>query len=422
MSTTQNLSNDAILGLDVDLPIIDSYDYSGAADNVSLQDLQQDQTLLVKPQRKTDKLTPEVLTSKNGIPKIVKRVNAFKFDKKLKSKHNYDLNYRNVRYSNRAKFGEDHHFQNLTKILQMYQGWGHELRSHLKFDRFIQTIFKGMEDTYMKEWLKNQTREEMRSKMEKETLREQRKIAKANALAGKNVSGLRTTLSQEDFNMDEQYEAYQNEQANNNEHGDHEEEWAELFGGDNNGNEERNATASVNEEEEELNVSEIREKSHFSNYLRTSSQPARYTLSQTSSDINIENEEDQDEFNEIDGLQSILEDDDDEKLKENSQSTNFSQYIAIESQKDETGHQQPEINGLMMSSHTNNSQQKGSKNVGVSVNVSAEAGAKAEKNQNRTSDIEPNNIQLDITINKDTSDDDDEFSDDEDTEAYLLNL
>lgn len=324
MSLTHNLSNDAILGLDVDLPINENYDYSGTNEGLSIEDSQQGQPQTSKPKRRTDKLTPDLLTSNQGIFKILKRAKQFKFDKRAKSQHNYNLSYKNVRYSNSVKYGEDHHYKNLTKVLQMYQSWGHDLRSHMKFDRFINTIFKGFEDPYMKEWLRNQTREEMRAKMEKETLKEQEKIAKANAMARGNDDSFGSVPSQAaDVNMDEIYA-----EANRAENNDHEEEWSELFGGNKNGT----SNANDNNNNEDIDISQIREKSHFSNYLRTSSQPAPFSSSQGGSADDADKEEINDEFDEIEGLQSILDDEENDKATNESQPNTFSQYIAVGSQ------------------------------------------------------------------------------------------
>lgn len=428
MSTTQNLSNDAILGLDVDLPIQDNYNYPDIGADLLEDDVSHTSKTLPRPKRLTDKLTPDLMTSSKGVPKIMKRAKTFKFEKRSKAKTSYDLNYKNVRYLNRDKFGEDHHFKNLTKVLEMYQSWGHDLSSHLKFDRFINNVFKSFEDPYMREWLRNETREEMRAKMEKETLREKRKLAKANSIANGTLNES-TVLSQDDVNMDEQYAAYENEQngAEIEDNNDHEEEWAEMFGGRNttasNGdaNENSHIFSGNNAEEEdafeELNLSEIREKSHFSNYLRTSSQPMPFSSSQNglsqdgNNDEGIEkgDDEERDEFDNIGGLQSILDDDEDdnEKQTENSQTANFSQYVAVGSQPEpkqdtpvdnsEEKTDEPAVDDSQLDSQTREDE--------LDANISGIS-------------------HINTTTNNDFSDneDDDDFSDNDDVEAALLNL
>ncbi|TID22537.1 hypothetical protein CANINC_003312 [Pichia inconspicua] len=316
MSLPHDLSNDAILGLDVDLPLNENYNLSASNENFSVNDSQQGVVQIPKLKRKTDKLTPELLTSNQGVFKILKLAKQFKFEKKAKVHRNYDLNYKSI---NRVKFGEDHHYKNLTKVLQMYQSWGHELRSHMKFDRFIETVFKGFEDPYMKEWLRNQTREEIRAKMEKETLKEQQKIAQANSLAKEiDTSSGRMQLSI-NADVDQIQKEVYNDQGN-----DHEEEWSELFGG--------NTNNSTEIGEEDIDMSQIREKSYFSNYLRTSSQiPISSSQSELVSDTG--KFEDNDEFDAIEGLQSIIEDEENDNVNGESQPNNFSQYIAIGSHK-----------------------------------------------------------------------------------------
>jgi hypothetical protein len=341
MTDTTQLSNDAILGLDLDLNFNST---NNENDDLILDQQQQNnnnnQLNSNKPKRRTDKLTPEILLSKKGIPKIVNEFKILKFQKRKSNNNNnysFGINRKNLINSNSTKFGEQHHYDNLTSILHMYQNWGHSLGSHLKFDRFIENLARGVDDTITKHWIRDQIREEMRIKMERQTDIEANKINKDKE----------STESQ--IYDDIPNDILQQKNNNINDEEDGEEEWAELFGGRNKDNEikeNNNTFDNNNQTEDDIDLTQIKQTPIFSTYLRASSQPV---LSQDSiNNVTNDDETNQglsnnlddtelDAFDALDameagGLQDLL-NDDDQDTQDNSQSQQviFSQYIAQDS-------------------------------------------------------------------------------------------
>ena len=309
---------------------------------------------------KSDALKEDVLLSKRGIPKLQSYLKDFKFTKRKSKTVISDSLRRDIRKSSAMKYAEDHHYENLTRLLQIYQAWGHSLSPHLKFERFIDNLSRSVEIPTVRRHLRGLVEEEMRMKMvrqkELEVMEERRKkginledmqltdeVLRV-ALGESNSETYHTTI-----NANADANANVNSKGMTPDAQISDEEWPALFGG--NGNDNDNADADGE-------ASQIRQPM-FSTFLRTSSQPAAAehaefsmpftpstAVSQVDSDypedythddfeeVERDNGADEDAFDalaEIDnGLQDILSDD------EQAAEERFSQYLAAGSQSDAT--------------------------------------------------------------------------------------
>lgn len=165
MSATERLSNDAILGLDLDADFALDPTTSAIVQPNPAATAATSTTAAAK--RRSDKLTADILLSGRGIPKLLDTFRKFKFAKRPKSE--VLSTRKGLHHSNTTRYGDDHHYKNLQRILATYQAFGHTLSPHLKFDRFIANLARGVDDAYTKAWIRDQVREEMRAKMERQT-------------------------------------------------------------------------------------------------------------------------------------------------------------------------------------------------------------------------------------------------------------
>lgn len=333
MSEQDRLSNDAILGIDIDSNI------DPATSSIVQPNLQNtlggpsNASNLNKPKRRTDKLTSDILLSGRGLPKLLNQFRRFKFIKKSKKSSSFK-NPKHIysSYQNNNTYGDDHHYKNLERILEIYQSLGHDLSPHLKFDRFMLNLARGVEDVYTKTWIRDQVREEMREKMEKETMIE----AANEATENNNVNTHHEGNNPNDETREDEEEG---------------EEWPKMFGG--NGNTDSNinnlSTMADQNEDQDVELSHIRQTPMFSTFLRTSSQPHP---SSEVEDIpeDIENDNQDDDMDAFDalravenetgyiadstvgGLQDFLSDDENGDSAPVAAAFSQSQYLATESQ------------------------------------------------------------------------------------------
>ena len=325
MNTADRLSNDAILGLDIDSNINTNYPGIDIISNNNNNSSNTSQTR----KRKGDRLTSIELLSGRGIPKLQEEFKKFKF---ISKRDNHNKNKHKLLRSNNVNYGESHHYENLSRILQVYQSWGHQLTPHLKFDRFIDNLSRSIEDTDTKHWLRDQICEEMRLKMEKENNIDQ---------APTNTSNISNTLLPV---SNAPIENFQQEEDN----------WPELFGREPNTttngiptqnntntntniNNNTNANVTANADiDVDIDITQYKQTSLFSVVQHTSSQ--QLPSEDIPEDVlNEDNENDAyDALNDVDdGLQDILSDDEykgnnNDKVDESQ--VMFSQYLASDSQ------------------------------------------------------------------------------------------
>ena len=251
MSATDRLSNDAILGLDLDA------DFSLDPTTSAIVQPTAAAQASSRPKKRGDKLTSDILLAGKGIPKLLDTFRRFKFAKRPKSDvlSSIHSSRSSLRHSGSSRYGQDHHYKNLQQILAIYQAFGHTLSPHLKFDRFIGNLARGVDDTYTKAWVRDQVREEMRAKMEKRTA-----IDAAAESDTSTVDPLREVPEEQED----------------------EEQWPELFGGETmEYSAAQNGRSSYSKPDDDVNVdvdadvtiSQIKQTPMFSTFLRTSSQP-----------------------------------------------------------------------------------------------------------------------------------------------------
>lgn len=337
MSHTERLSNDAILGLDIDLNIpTTSTTASIIQPNVNQPEL--NQTSTKKHVKRSDKLTSDILLSGRGIPKLLDTLSSFKFSKrnpKSATSHRKALSH-----TASQRYGDEHHYKNLSRVLQMYQNWGHSLSPHLKFDRFIENLSRGVDDSYTKNWVRNQIREEMRQRMEIETFHQgsngvqtQQQLSSQTEV-GNNASTITATVANNDITTQNSGKAGYTARSDNN--AEHEEEWAELFGGRSSDTE---GAATANAADASFDsTTQIRQTPMFSTYLRTSSQPVPSEDEAVDTGLN---HDELDAFDALDAEEVALDEllnDDDTTANPDGVSTQqnvvFSQYIAHDEDAD----------------------------------------------------------------------------------------
>lgn len=323
MSATERLSNDAILGLDLDADFALDPTTSAIVQPNPAATAATSTTAAAK--RRSDKLTADILLSGRGIPKLLDTFRKFKFAKRPKS--DVLSTRKGLHHSNTTRYGDDHHYKNLQRILATYQAFGHTLSPHLKFDRFIANLARGVDDAYTKAWIRDQVREEMRAKMERQTAIEAGTEAAKPAAAAADA---RNEIQGENGNGDVEEEE------------EEEEQWPELFGG-----ETQHSTSAADANDSSIDISQIRQTPMFSTFLRTSSQPVP-----SEEDLDMEMETggttavsaggragisagDMDAFDALDaaetGLEDLLRDNDDDNDAENDSAPppgQFSQYLA----------------------------------------------------------------------------------------------
>lgn len=332
-SSHDRLSRAELLGIDVDKGIqVDSVTSTLFQTN---QDGTQSSTAKSKPKRSSDKLTPEILLSGRGLPKLIDTFKRFKFTKRSAkgkaSKHNGV--YKKVQYC------DDHHYDNLTRIIQIYQNWGHSISPHLMFDRFIGNLDRGIQKSDVKYWIREQIREEIRGKVDRILQKEATEMERARAerAAREHVENNKDSLTNDEpdgvageVDVEEERE----------------QDWAALFGGQSQATDkdvnENDGPNNDNEDDGGYNVQG--EAPIFSTFLRTSSQPIHSDLGSEHHTSEMEDiPEDvmdgaaRDTFDALDGLDededglaALLEA---ESNNEARDSQMFSQYIAHEPQE-----------------------------------------------------------------------------------------
>ncbi|KAG7901601.1 hypothetical protein KL907_004271 [Ogataea polymorpha] len=92
----------------------------------------QDEPELPKKRRTVHKLTDELLLGPRGLPAL------------HKSLKNYRFHHKRVADRRRDEYTRSHHFDNLTRLLHIYQAWGHDIYPQYKFRDFIPVLSRAM--------------------------------------------------------------------------------------------------------------------------------------------------------------------------------------------------------------------------------------------------------------------------------------
>lgn len=97
--------------------------------------------------RVAHKLNAELLASKRGLPHIRQTMKKFRFKskKEVAKKYGYSPESRSV------PFTKTHYYENLSRVLRVYQLWGHSIFPKAKFYDFARLIDKPMRDRRIKE-------------------------------------------------------------------------------------------------------------------------------------------------------------------------------------------------------------------------------------------------------------------------------
>lgn len=210
------LSNDFILGIDTE---------NASQIDTPVPDLSQTTNTVTASttvrRKKSDRLPYELLTSNNGIPKLIRHVENIKFHKKKKNSK--------TTYRSSKSLADNHHFLNLAKILNVYQNWSKfDLNTYLSFEKFIKNLnYAVTRDPEMKHYVNDRIYEE-----------KNRKIAKILDFENKT-----NEHSKNDYDSFIQSDSITSEQDQpktldgpaftgiNNSESEEEEEWPELFSG-----------------------------------------------------------------------------------------------------------------------------------------------------------------------------------------------
>ncbi|ODV85386.1 hypothetical protein CANARDRAFT_28181 [[Candida] arabinofermentans NRRL YB-2248] len=104
---------------------------------------------LKAPRRTLHKITDDLLLGPRGLKTLTKSLNSFKFKPKPKSNKNkhkltsYEI-YKNSKYEN------SNHFENLTKLLYIYQSWCHDIYPKYKFRDVIPILNRAVNTPIIK--------------------------------------------------------------------------------------------------------------------------------------------------------------------------------------------------------------------------------------------------------------------------------
>ncbi|KAH3667377.1 hypothetical protein OGAPHI_003026 [Ogataea philodendri] len=91
-----------------------------------------------KKRRTMHKLTDELLLGPRGLPALHRALKKYKFHHAKRPAQRRD-NYTN-----------SHHFDNLTRLLHVYQVWGHDVYPQYKFKDFIPVLSRAMGTSQMR--------------------------------------------------------------------------------------------------------------------------------------------------------------------------------------------------------------------------------------------------------------------------------
>lgn len=141
------LSNEELLGLHED----------GTNRN---DDIKTEQQIEVKPKRRYHKLDDELMLSSRGLPELIKSLSKYRFrGKKRPAEMSSYERYVNKRYDRSI------HFENLTRLLHVYQIWGHEVYPKYKFRDFTGVLNRAASSPALKEYKRSVIRKEVDEKL-----------------------------------------------------------------------------------------------------------------------------------------------------------------------------------------------------------------------------------------------------------------
>jgi len=141
------LSNEELLGLHED----------GTNRN---DDIKTEQQIEVKPKRRYHKLDDDLMLSSRGLPELIKSLSKYRFrGKKRPAEMSSYERYVNKRYDRSI------HFENLTRLLHVYQIWGHEVYPKYKFRDFTGVLNRAASSPALKEYKRSVIRKEVDEKL-----------------------------------------------------------------------------------------------------------------------------------------------------------------------------------------------------------------------------------------------------------------
>ncbi|KAG7827375.1 hypothetical protein KL920_004629 [Ogataea angusta] len=100
----------------------------------------QDEPELPKKRRTVHKLTDELLLGPRGLPALHRSLKKYRFHHKRAADRRRD------------EYTRSHHFDNLTRLLHIYQSWGHDIYPQYKFRDFIPVLSRAMGSTEVRNY------------------------------------------------------------------------------------------------------------------------------------------------------------------------------------------------------------------------------------------------------------------------------
>ncbi|KAG7878775.1 hypothetical protein KL938_003918 [Ogataea parapolymorpha] len=109
----------------------------------------QDEPELPKKRRTVHKLTDELLLGPRGLPALHKSLKKYRFHHKRAADRRRD------------EYTRSHHFDNLTRLLHIYQAWGHNIYPQYKFRDFIPVLSRAVGSTEVRNYKRQLMRGEV---------------------------------------------------------------------------------------------------------------------------------------------------------------------------------------------------------------------------------------------------------------------
>ncbi|KAG7693308.1 hypothetical protein KL930_004089 [Ogataea haglerorum] len=100
----------------------------------------QDEPELPKKRRTVHKLTDELLLGPRGLPALHRSLKKYRFHHKRAADRRRD------------EYTRSHHFDNLTRLLHIYQAWGHDIYPQYKFRDFIPVLSRAVGSTEVRNY------------------------------------------------------------------------------------------------------------------------------------------------------------------------------------------------------------------------------------------------------------------------------
>ncbi|QPG76836.1 hypothetical protein FOA43_004230 [Brettanomyces nanus] len=116
-----------------------------------------------KPRRRYHKLTNDLMLGQRGVPALQRALGKFRF--KAKKQRSQMTSYENYMS---GKYDHSVHFENLTRLVHIYQQWGHEIYPKYKLKDFIPVLSRAADMPALKEYKRAQIRKEVDEKVQKE--------------------------------------------------------------------------------------------------------------------------------------------------------------------------------------------------------------------------------------------------------------